>query len=72
MRGFYMGPKVTNAEYERWSDIFRKLMATPEFARQREAHGMYPFSQIGAELEAHVQRVVRDYRELARSFGLIR
>ena len=29
IRGFYMGPKVSDADFKVWSDTFAKMMATP-------------------------------------------
>ena len=29
IRGFYLGPKVSDADYKTWSDTFKKMMATP-------------------------------------------
>ncbi|MES2017958.1 MAG: tripartite tricarboxylate transporter substrate-binding protein [Pseudomonadota bacterium] len=72
IRGVWMGPKVPDAEYQRWVAAFDKMMGTPEFAQQRTAHGFYPFSLTGAALTAYVQKAVDDYRRQASKFKLVR
>ena len=72
IRGVWMGPKVSDAEYRRWVGIFEKMMATPEFAKQRTAYGFYPFALTGAALTDYVHKAVDDYKQQARQFKLVR
>ncbi|KAF1072811.1 MAG: hypothetical protein GAK45_00085 [Pseudomonas citronellolis] len=72
VRGFYMGPNVSEQDYRRWQQRFERLLASPGFARQREASELYPFALTGSTLETYVHQQVQHYRELARDFGLIR
>ena len=69
-RGFYVGPKVSDADYKVWSDTFAKLMAAPTFAKLRDERGLYPLSLSGAEVDAYVKKQVAGYRKLAQDFGL--
>lgn len=70
IRGFYMGPKVSDADYQVWVDTFNKMMATPEFAKLRAERSLYPFSKTGAELDAYVKKQVDAYRKIAAEVGL--
>ncbi len=70
IRGFYMGPKVSDADYKTWSDTFKKMMATPAFDKIRAERGLFPFDLTGAEADAYVKKRVADYRKLAEEFGL--
>ncbi|MCS6877907.1 MAG: tripartite tricarboxylate transporter substrate-binding protein [Geminicoccaceae bacterium] len=70
-RGFYMGPKVSDADYTWWVELLRKLAATPEFAAERQAKGLFPFTKIGAEFDRQVKADVARFRELAREAGLL-
>jgi putative tricarboxylic transport membrane protein len=72
IRGFYMGPKVKDADYNAWVDTFKKLMATKEFDKLREERGLFPFTMTGAELDAYVKKQVGGYKKLADEFGLVR
>jgi putative tricarboxylic transport membrane protein len=72
IRGVWMGPKVPDAEYRRWVAAFDRMMATPGFARERAAHGFYPFSMTGDALTSYVQTAVDDYKRQARQFNLVR
>lgn len=72
IRGFYVGPKVSDADYEFWKKAFDDLMKTPEFAKLQAQQGLFPFNKTGAELDAYVKERVKHYAELADSFGLIK
>ncbi|NLY65322.1 MAG: tripartite tricarboxylate transporter substrate binding protein [Alcaligenaceae bacterium] len=72
IRGFYVGPKVSETEYNWWVGAFDKLMKTPEFATMQEQQGLFPFDKTGAELDSYVKERVKFYAELADSFGLIK
>ena len=70
IRGFYLGPKVSDADYKVWSDTFAKMMATPAFAKLRAERGLFPFDKTGPDLDAYVKQRVAYYRSLAADFGL--
>lgn len=72
IRGFYVGPKVSDEAYNFWIDAFKKTMASPDFARLREQQGLFPFDKTGADLDAYVKAQVKTYAELADGFGLIK
>jgi putative tricarboxylic transport membrane protein len=72
IRGFYVGPKVSDEAYQFWVDAFNKAMAAPEYAKLRDQQGLFPFAKTGPELDAYVKARVKEYRELADSFGLIK
>jgi len=65
VRGFYVGPKVSDADYRAWVEAFSTAMAAPGFAARRAEYGLYPLALTGAELDAYVRRTVADYRQLA-------
>jgi putative tricarboxylic transport membrane protein len=69
-RGFYVGPKVSDADYKTWSDTFAKAMSAPAWGRLRDERGLYPLSLTGAEADAYVKKQVAAYRKLAQEFGL--
>ena len=70
IRGFYMGPKVSDADFKTWTDTFNKMMASPEFAKLRDERGLYPFAKTGADLEAYIKQQVASYRKQASDLGL--
>lgn len=72
IRGFYVGPQVSDEQYQWWVSAFDALMQTPEFARLQQQQGLFPFNMTGTELDAYVKEQVNEYRELADSFGLIK
>jgi putative tricarboxylic transport membrane protein len=72
IRGFYMGPKVKDADYNVWVDTFNRMMATNEWDKLRAERGLFPFAMTGAELDAYIKRQVADYKKLADEFGLVR
>ncbi len=72
IRGFYVGPKVSDEQYQWWVEAFNKLMDTPEFAKLQEQQGLFPFNKTGDELDAYVKERVQFYTEQADNFGLIK
>lgn len=72
IRGFYLGPKVNDADYKVWVDTFNKMMATKEWDKLRTERGLFPFAMTGAELDAYVKKQVQVYKKLADEFGLVR
>lgn len=72
IRGFYMGPKVSEADYKAWTDVFSKMMATKAFDKLRTERGLYRFALTGPDLDAYVKRQVQEYGKLVEEFGLAR
>ena len=72
IRGLWMGPGVSDADYRRWVDAFARVQQTPEFAQLRTTAGLYPFSLTGDALTRWVKQAVNDYNRQAREFNLVR
>ena len=72
IRGFYVGPKVSDADYQWWVDAFKKTMASPGYAALQQQQGLFPFNLTGPELDKFVKERTKAYGELAASFGLIK
>ena len=70
IRGFYMGPKVSDADFKAWADAFKKMMATPSFDKLRAERGLFPFDMVGAEADKYIKERVQYYRKVAGDFGL--
>ncbi|EMD9174850.1 tripartite tricarboxylate transporter substrate binding protein [Cronobacter turicensis] len=70
IRGFYVGPKVSDADYQWWVQAFEKLQQTDEFKKQRDLRGLFEFNLTGKALDEYVKKQVNDYREKAKAFGL--
>jgi len=72
IRGFYVGPKVSDAAYRWWQQAFESLLASEDFVALREARELYPFALSGDELDAYVKKQIAQYKQLAQEFGLVR
>ncbi|MDP3337791.1 MAG: tripartite tricarboxylate transporter substrate-binding protein, partial [Rhodoferax sp.] len=70
IRGFFMGPKVSDADFKVWSDTFAKMMATPAYDKLRAERGMFKFAMTGKELDAFIKDRMVAYRQLAKDFNL--
>lgn len=70
IRGFYVGPKVTDADYKWWVASFDKMLNSPEFAKLRNERGLFPFALTGDKLSAYIEKDVKRYADLAKEFGL--
>jgi len=72
IRGFYVGPKVSDDDYKWWVDAFNKTMAAPGFAELQAQRGLFPMNLTGEALDKFVKQRVKAYAEMADSFGLIK
>ncbi len=71
VRGFYLGPKVSDEDYAWWKASFDKMLASQDFAELRDQRELFPFAMTGEELDGYVKKQVADYKALAKEFGLI-
>ena len=71
IRGFYMGPEVSDEQYNWWKQQFDSLLAREDFATLREQRDLLPLSVTGDELKALVFKQVEEYKALAGEFGLM-
>ena len=71
IRGFYVGPEVSDEAYAWWKNAFDQLLASEDFAKLREQRQLYPFAMTGEELDAFVKKQTIEYTALAKEFGLI-
>lgn len=69
-RGYYLGGKVSDADYQAWAEMFQKLVKSPEFTKEREERGLYPYSVIGADFDTIVKSDVKKFKTLAAEAGL--
>lgn len=70
IRGFYVGPKVSDSEYLWWKQTFDQLVKTDTFKAQRDLRGLFEFDLTGDALDSYVKEQVAQYREQAKAFGL--
>ena len=70
VRGVYLGPGVSDAEYAAWTGVMQRALGHADAQRLRDAQGIFPLSLTGGELEDFVRRTTRQYRELAGSLRL--
>jgi putative tricarboxylic transport membrane protein len=72
IRGIWMGPDVSDADYRRWVQAFDRLESAPEFAQMRAQIGLYPLTLTGDALTRYIRQAVADYKRQARQFNLVR
>lgn len=70
IRGFYMGPKVSDADFKVWTDTFDKMMATPAYDKLRAERGLFKFALTGKALESYIKERMATYRQLVTDFNL--
>lgn len=71
LRGFYMGPQVSDADYQRWQNIFNRLVLSERFAELRAQYALFPYTLTGPALEQYVRTEVSRYRALGKKLDLI-
>ncbi|GBU09420.1 hypothetical protein AwWohl_05580 [Gammaproteobacteria bacterium] len=71
IRGFYVGPKVSDAQYSWWQQQFETMLASDDFAKLRAQRDLFPLNITGKDLDSLILKQVAQYRILAHEFGLI-
>ena len=71
LRGFYMGGKTSDEDYQKWVDAFDAAYATEEFAQIQHDKGLLPLNMSGDELKASIDASMTSLREIATEAGLI-
>lgn len=71
VRGFYVGPEVSDEDYNWWVERFDAMLADESFGELRMARGLFPFDLTGAELDKFVKQRVTEFESLAGEFGLV-
>ena len=70
IRGYYMGPNVSDESYNWWKERFDAMMADPKFAELRASRDLLPFTMTGDELQALVKKTTEEMRVLSKEFEL--
>ncbi|MFB9887410.1 Bug family tripartite tricarboxylate transporter substrate binding protein [Balneatrix alpica] len=71
LRGFYLGPDVSDEAYNYWAEQFKKAYEDEKFMQVVDDKGLLPFKMAGAEFDAYVKQRVDYMRNLAKEAGLI-
>ncbi|MFD1747354.1 Bug family tripartite tricarboxylate transporter substrate binding protein [Rhizobium helianthi] len=69
-RGYYVGKDVSTDDYNWWVEAFKKMAVTPEFAKEREARGLFDFTMVGKDFEERVKADVARFKILAKEAGM--
>lgn len=70
IRGFYMGPKVSDKDFAWWESRFKELLETEVADNLYKQLGLYPLPLVGQDLTEFVNEQLASYRELAAELGL--
>lgn len=70
IRGFYMGPKVSDEAYNWWKNAFNKMMENQKFDEIRAHQDLLPFEMTGEELTAYVYKQTEEMRQLSEEYKL--
>lgn len=72
VRGVYVGPNVTESDYQWWKSKFDALLIHKEFDGLRAQYDMLPFALTGNELDQYIDEQVHYLRGLSEEFDLVK
>ncbi len=72
VRGVYMPPQISDAEYTYWLQQFERYLNHPAYRQQLQKYGLFPFSLTGQALQNYLDKTIQQYRQQALQLGLIR
>ena len=70
IRGYYMGPKVSNEAFDWWKKSFDTMLKDQQFEQLRGQRDLLPFSLTGVELSQYVAKQTEQMRTLSKEFNL--
>lgn len=70
IRGYYMGPKVSEESFQWWKKHFDTMLKDPKFAELRANRDLLPFAMTGDELSQYVAKTTEEMRTLSKEFNL--
>lgn len=70
VRGFYVGPEVSDEAYDRWVGILDKLQASKAFQERRDRLGLFAYDLSGAPFQEFAVEEDARFTTTARKFGL--
>ncbi len=71
IRGFYVGPQVSDQDFLWWKEKFDTLLASEDFNQLRIKRDLLPFSLTGDALTQYVQQQVNEMHTLSKEFNLL-
>lgn len=70
IRGYYMGPKVSEEAFQWWKTHFDAMLKDPAFDQLRAQRDLLPFAMTGDELTQYVVKTTEQMRALSKEFEL--
>ncbi|MDO4998453.1 MAG: tripartite tricarboxylate transporter substrate binding protein [Neisseria sp.] len=70
IRGYYMGPKVSDEAYNWWKGRFDTMLKDAKFAELRANRDLLPFEMTGEQLQQYVAKTTEQMRALSKEFEL--
>ena len=70
IRGYYMGPKVSNEAYNWWKASFDTMAKNGKFEQIRQQYDLLPLTLTGDELTQYVYQQTNKLRELSKDYNL--
>ncbi|OTG86485.1 tricarboxylic transporter [Acinetobacter sp. ANC 4558] len=71
VRGYYMGPKVSDEAFSWWKSAFDTMAKDQKFEAIRKQYDLLPLSMTGEELTQYVYKQTNQFRELSKEYDLV-
>ena len=71
-RGFYMAPGTPPDAVKWWSDALQKMVASPEWAAEREKLGWEPMARFGDDFVKYVNAEQLQFNALLKELGFLK
>lgn len=71
-RGFYVPKNVSQARYNEWVDIVRKVAESRQWADLAEKNGLAPFASFGSDFETFVGEQIKLVGKISKDLGFMK
>jgi putative tricarboxylic transport membrane protein len=71
-RGLYMAPGVPKEAVNFWANTIKKMVATPEWGKERKKIGWEPVVKFGNDFDTYVKGELKGYKTLLKELGFLK
>ncbi|SEF62905.1 Bug family tripartite tricarboxylate transporter substrate binding protein [Jhaorihella thermophila] len=70
-RGLYVPRGISDDDFHKWADRLRAVAESAEWKKAMADNGLAPFTMVGDDFQAYVDKLVAEIRQMSKDIGVI-